>query len=220
MGPCKSPICWYEVGERTLLGPKLVEQTTKKIKLIRQHLITAQSRQRSYANKRRCPLEFKEGDHVFLKTKPRYGITRFGSQGKLSPRYIGPFEILERVGNVSYRLALPPQMSRVHNVFHVSMLRRYIYDSSHIVHWEDLEIFDDGTYETRPIQILDRRDRMLRNKAISLVKVLWLHHGAEEATWELETEIRHKNILTYPPKVRYLNFEDEIFISGGDCNTP
>ena len=96
------------------------------------------------------------------------------------------------MGNVSYRLALPPQMSRVHNVFHVSMLRRYVYDPSHIVYWEDLEIFDDGTYETRPIQILDRRDKVLRNKASPLVKVLWLHHGAEEATWKLETEIRHK----------------------------
>ncbi|KAM7519450.1 hypothetical protein LguiB_018412 [Lonicera macranthoides] len=190
--PCRSPICWYEVGERTLLGPELVEQTTEKIKTIRQHLHTAQSRQKSYADKLRRPLEFEVGNHVFLKTKPRFGITQFGNKGKLSPRYIGPFEILKRIGNVSYRLALPPQLSNVHNVFHVSMLRRYVHDPSHIVQWENLEVVDDGTYETRPILILNCRDQVLRNKIIPLVKVLWLHHGAEEATWELETEIRGK----------------------------
>lgn len=99
---------------------------------------------------------------------------------------------MERIGNVFYRLDLPPQVSHVHNVFHVSMLQQYVYDPSHVVQWEDLKIHDDIIYETRPIQILDRREQVLRNKVIPLVRVLWLHYGAEELTWELESEIRYK----------------------------
>lgn len=123
-------MCWYEVRERTLLGKKLVEQIIKNIKYIKYHLVTVQSQQKSYTDKRHCPLEFKVGSHAFLKAKPNFGITRFGSKGKLALRFIGPFEILERFGNVSYRLALPPQLKNVHDVFHVSMLRHYIHDPS------------------------------------------------------------------------------------------
>ena len=112
------------------------------------------------------------GSHVFLKAKPRFGITRFGSKGKLAPRFIGPFEILERVGNVSYHLTFPPQLSNVHDVFHVSMLRQYVHDPSYLLQWEDLEIHDDGIYETHPIRILEHRDKVLRNKTVPLVKVL------------------------------------------------
>ena len=101
--------------------------------LIRKRLLTAQSRQKSYADKRRQPLEFEAGDHVFLKVMPKRGVIRFGKQGKLSPRFIGPFEILERVGAVAYRLALPPSLSGVHEVFHVSMLRKYTPDPAHVV---------------------------------------------------------------------------------------
>ena len=103
--------------------------------LIRQRLLTAQSRQKSYADVRRRPLEFEVGDHVFLKVMPNRGVVRFGKRGKLLPRFIGPFEILERVGIVAYRLALPPSMSGVHKVFHVSMLRKYALDPTHVVDW-------------------------------------------------------------------------------------
>ena len=109
---------------------------------------------------------------------------RFGKSGKLSPRFIGPFDILERVGEVAYRQALPSQLAGVHNVFHVSMLRKYEPDPSHVLSWSDLEIKGDVSYEERPIQILDRRDQVLRGRTIPLVKVLWKHHGTEEATWE------------------------------------
>ena len=122
--PCRSPLCWVETGETALLGPDLVQETTEKIKSVQQRLVTAQSRQKSYADNRRRPLEFQVGDHVFLKVQPRRGIVRFGQKGKLAPRFIGPFEILQRIGEVAYRLALPPQLSGVHNVFHVSMLRK------------------------------------------------------------------------------------------------
>ncbi|KAL5555342.1 hypothetical protein UlMin_037578 [Ulmus minor] len=153
---------------------------------------TAQSRQKSYADKRRRPLEFLVGDSVFLKVAPMKGVMRFGKKGKLSPRYIGPFEILERIGKVAYRLALPPELSYVHNVFHVSMLRRYVSDPSHVLENEPIEVHKDLTYEEQPVQILDRKDKTLRNKVISLVKVLWRNHKVEEATWEREDEMRTK----------------------------
>ena len=124
---------WTEVEESFITGPDLIRDTSEKVSLIRQRLLTAQSRQKSYADIRRRPLEFEVGDHVFLKVMPKRGMVRFGKRGKLSPRFIGPFEILERIGVVSYRLALPPNMLRVHEVFHVSMLRKYTPDLAHVV---------------------------------------------------------------------------------------
>ena len=120
--PCRSPLCWTEVGESSITSPDLIRDTSDNVSLIRQRLLTAQSRQKSYADARRRPLEFKVGDHVFLKVMPKRGVVRFGKRRKLSPRFIWPFEILERIGVVAYQLALPPSMSGVHEVFHVSML--------------------------------------------------------------------------------------------------
>ena len=114
--PCRSPLCWTEVGECSITGPDLIRDTSEKVNLIRQRLLTAQSWQKSYADVRCRPLEFEVGDHVFLKVMPKRGVVRFDKRGKLSPRFIGPFEILERVGTVAYRLALPPSMSGVHEV--------------------------------------------------------------------------------------------------------
>uniref|UniRef100_A0A2N9EEP8 RNA-directed DNA polymerase n=1 Tax=Fagus sylvatica TaxID=28930 RepID=A0A2N9EEP8_FAGSY len=141
---CRSPICWDEVG----------------------------SRQKSYADKRRKDLEFEVGDMVFLRVAPMKGVMRFGKKGKLSPRFVGPFEILEKIGPVAYRLALPPALSGIHNVFHVSMLRKYIPEPSHVLSYDQLQIKDDLSYEEVPIEILDRKEHMLRTKSIPLVKVL------------------------------------------------
>ncbi|CAM8901825.1 unnamed protein product [Rhodiola kirilowii] len=190
--PCRSPLCWAEVGEKTFTGPEIIEETTEKVAQIRKRLLTAQSRQKSYADKRRRPLEFLVGDFVLLKVSPKKGVSRFYSKGKLAPRYIGPFEILERIGEVAYRLALPPELSRVHNVFHVSMLRKCAPDDSQRIEWKGLHLDEDASYEERPIMILHQKDRVLRNKVISLVKVLWEYHGNEEATWELQTEMQKK----------------------------
>ena len=118
------------------------------------------------------------------------GVMRFGKKGKLSPRYIGPFEILERVGNVAYGLALPPELASVHNVFHVSMLKKYVPDPSHVLNHEPIEVHEDLTYEERPVQILAREEKVLRNKTIPLVKVLWRNHKIEEATWEREDDMK------------------------------
>ena len=158
---CKSLICWTEVGERSITGPDLIIDTSEKVSLIRQRLLMAQSRQKSYADVRRRPLEFEVGDHVFLKVIPKRGAVRFGKCGKLTPRFIGPFEILERVGIVVYQLALPPSMSGVHEVFHVSMLLRYTPDPAHMVDWGEIEVDTDETFEEGPVCIVDSCDQVL-----------------------------------------------------------
>ena len=168
---CRSPICWIEMGECSITGPNMIQDTSEKVDLIR--LLTAQSQQKSYADRRHRPLEFEVGDHVFLKVMPKRGVVRFGKRGKLAPRYIGPFEVLERVGTIAYRLALPPSLSGIHKVFHVSMLRKYIQDPAHVVDWGEITIDTYGTFDEGPMRILDSRDKVLRRKTVRLVKVLW-----------------------------------------------
>ena len=145
--PCRSPICWTEVGESSITGLDFIRDTSNKVGIIRKCLVTTQSQQKSYADVQRRPLEFKAGDHVFLKVMPERGVIRFRKRGKLSPRYIGPFEVLERVGVVAYWLALPLSLSSVHEVFHVSMLRKYTLDPTHIVDWGELVVDAEGTFE-------------------------------------------------------------------------
>ena len=130
------------------------------------------------------------GDRVFLKVFPRKGVLIFGRHGKLRPRYIGLYEIISRVGPVAYSLDLPPELSKVHNVFHVSMLRKYIPDPSHVLRDHQVELKDNLTYKEHPMQIVDCREQILRNKVIPLVKVLWGNHGIKEATWESEAQMR------------------------------
>lgn len=169
-----------------------MQKTREAIEKIRQRMRTAQSRQKSYADIRRRKLEFSGGDKVFIKVAPMKGVMRFGKKGKLSPRYIGPYEILERVGDVAYRIALPPSLASVHNVFHVSMLRKYIEDPSHVLSYEPLRLNQDLSYTELPVKVLATEEKELRNKKIPLVKVLWRNHSVEEATWEREEEMRNK----------------------------
>ena len=130
---CRTSVCWDEVGERRLIGPELVQITLDKIQIVRDRLKITRDIQKSYADKRCRDLQFKVGDRVFLKVSPWKGVLRFERRGKLRPRYIGPYEIIARVGPIEYRLDLPPELSKVHNVFHVSMLRKYIPDPSHVL---------------------------------------------------------------------------------------
>ena len=185
---------WTEVEESSITGPDLIRDTSEKVSLIQQRLLTAQSRQKSYASLRRRPLEFEVRDHVFLKVMPKRRVVRFGNREKLSPRFIGPFEILERVGTIAYRLALPHSMLGVLEVFHVSMLRKYTPDPTHVVDWGQIEVDTDGTFEEGPVCILDSCDQVLLRKTVRLVRVLWRHYGVEESTWELEDTMR----ATYP----------------------
>ncbi|XP_024030690.1 uncharacterized protein LOC112094321 [Morus notabilis] len=188
--PCRSPVCWLEPEDRLTTGPDVIQENDEKIAVIRERLLTAQSRQKSYADRRHRPLEFQEGDFVLLKVSPRKGVTRFGVKGKLAPRYIGPFPIVQRVGVVAYRLTLPPELSHVHDVFHVSMLRKCQPYPEAVVQWYDVPIQDDTTYDEVPVQIIDRKMKSLRHREIPLMKVLWQHHGGEEATCELETTMQ------------------------------
>ena len=148
------------------------------------------------------------GDKVILKVSPWRKILRFGQKGNLSPWFIGPYEILERIGPVAYRLALPPELVKLHDVFHVSMLRRYRSDESHILPVQEIQVQEDFSYDEEPKTILAREVKQLQNKQVPLVKVLWQHHGREEATWELKATMRAQ----YPQLFESgMNFEDEIF---------
>nr|GEV50124.1 DNA/RNA polymerases superfamily protein [Tanacetum cinerariifolium] len=165
-------LCLNEVGERVIEGLELVKVTNEKVSIAKEKLKEARSRQKSYDDRHRRALEFKPGDRMFLKVSPCRGVQRFGLKGKLSPRFIGPFEILDRVGEVSYRLALPPQLSHVHNVFHVSLLRGYNYHPYHVVQYPFDKIREDLSFAEEPEAILDRQERVMRKKTIPLVKVL------------------------------------------------
>ncbi|GJU72610.1 putative nucleotidyltransferase, ribonuclease H, partial [Tanacetum coccineum] len=171
-------------------SPELIEITNEKVAVAKEKLKEARSRQKSYADKHRRDLEFQVGDRVFLKVSPFRGVKRFGIKGKLSPRFIGPFEILERIGEVSYRLALPPQLSHVHDVFHVSLLRGYHYHPLHVASYPFDQIQPDMSLSEEPESILDRQERVMRNKVIPFVKILWKNHPEREATWETEESMR------------------------------
>jgi len=144
-----------------------------------------QSRQKSYADKRRRPLEFQAGDHVFLRVTPTTGIGRAIKSRKLTPKFIGPYQINRRIGLVAYEIALPPHLANLHNVFHVSQLRKYIADPNHVLETDDVQFRDDLTLDVRPVSIVDSQVKKLRGKEIRTVKVLW-DEATQEATWEME----------------------------------
>ena len=187
---CRPPLCWDEVGERKLLGPEIVQVTIDNVKVIKDRLKISQDRHKSYVDNQRRDLKFQVGDQVFLRISPWKGVLRFRKKGKLSPRYMGPYEIVERIGEATYRLRLPPELARKHDVFHVSMLRKYMADPSHVLRDQLIDLKEDLTYEKRPIQMVVLKDQVLRNKKIPLVKVLWMNHGREEATWEREDQMQ------------------------------
>ena len=179
----------------------------------------ARSRQKIYADTRRRDLQFQEGDNVFLKIPPVRGTLRFSQKGKLVKRYIGPYEILTKIGDVVYILALLLELSGIHNVFHVSMLKKYVPNPTHTLQHELLEIREDASYVDRPSKITDTKEQELRNQTIHWVKVLWKNHDSEEATWNLRDQVQRK----YPhllPEVRLFLFGGPNTLRGGGCQTP
>ncbi|KAA3472669.1 DNA/RNA polymerases superfamily protein [Gossypium australe] len=184
----KKDVIW--LSEKNIHGVDLIRETEDKVKVIRDSLEAASDRQKSYADLKRKDIEFQIGDKVFLKVSLWKKILQFGREGKLSPRFIRPYEIIKRIGPVAYRLAIPSELEKIHNVFHVSMLRRYRSDPSHTISPTEIEIQPDMTYNEEPIRILAREVKELRNKSIALVKFLWQRHGVEEATWEPEEAMR------------------------------
>ncbi|KAK1429741.1 hypothetical protein QVD17_11959 [Tagetes erecta] len=210
---CRTPICWGEIGQRELGSLEIVEATTEKLEKIKECMKAAKDRQKSYADKRRKDIVFQVGDKVMLKVSPWKGIIRFRKRGKLSPRYIGPFKIVARVGDVAYRLDLPEELSGIHPTFHVSHLRKCLADESMAVPYDDLEIDERLNYVEQPVAILDEKEKRLRNKTVKQVKVQWRHRRGSDVTWELESEMR-KN---YPALFSCSRgFGDETYIRRGD----
>ncbi|GJX85412.1 putative reverse transcriptase domain-containing protein [Tanacetum coccineum] len=191
---CRSPIMWAEVGEGQLIGPELVQETTEKISQIKDRLKAARDRQKSYADKRRKPLEFSVGDYVLLKVSPWKGVVRFGKKGKLAPRFVGPFEIIEKVGHVAYRLDLPEELNGVHDTFHVSNLKKCLANPTLKVPLDEIRVDAKLNYVEEPVEILEREFKKLKRSRIAIVKVRWNSKRGPEFTWEREDQMK----LKYP----------------------
>ncbi|GKE18763.1 putative reverse transcriptase domain-containing protein, partial [Tanacetum coccineum] len=167
---CRSPIMWAKVGEGQSIGPELVQETTEKISQIKDRLKTARGHQKSYADKRRKPLEFSIGDYVLLKVSPWKGVVRFGKKGKLAPRFVGPFEIVEKVGPMAYQLDLPEELNGVHDTFHVSNLKKYFADPTLQVPLDEIQVDAKLNFMDEPVEILEREFKKLKRSRIAIVK--------------------------------------------------
>ncbi|KAD4178689.1 hypothetical protein E3N88_27280 [Mikania micrantha] len=189
---CRSPVCWSEIGEVQISGPELIQETTDKIMQIRKNLLAARSRQKSYADKRRKPLEFNIGDLVLLKVSPWKGVVRFGKKGKLAPRYVGPFKILERIGKVAYKLELPQELGNIHPTFHVSNLKKCLANENLHIPLDDVYIDESMHFVEKPVEIIDRGEKKLKRSRIPIVKVRWESKHGPEFTWEREDQMKQK----------------------------
>jgi hypothetical protein len=195
---CRTPLYWDQIRERQFFGPELIQEAEEQVYIIRENLRVAQTRKKSYVDNRRRPLEFEEGDYVYLKVSPLRGIRRFKVKGKLSPRFIGPFRVFRRVVEMAYQLELLDNLSDVHNVFHVSQLKKCLRAPEEQLPMEELSVQGDLTYTEYPIKILDSLTRVTRNKVIKMCNVQWSHHGEDEATWEREEELRIEFLHLFP----------------------
>jgi hypothetical protein len=173
-------------GEKVIFGPDLIKEAEMTVRHIQENLKAARSRQESYANKRRQPLEFEVWDHVYLQVSPKKGVKRFGMKGKLAPCYIGHFPILEKCGPVAYKLDLPPSLAGFHVIFHISQLKKCLKALVDVVRPGAAPLEADLTYPEHPIKILDRKARVTSRKTVKLFKVQWSNNSEEEATWERE----------------------------------
>jgi hypothetical protein len=193
---CRTPLNWIEPGEKAIFGPDLIDEAEATVWHIQDNLKAAKSHQESYVNKRRRPLEFEVGDHVYLRVSLMKGVKRFGMKEKLAPRYIGPFPILKKCGPVAYKLELLPSLARVHDEFDVSQLKKCLKAPMDLVLLEVTPLKANLTYPEHPIKILDQKDRVTRRKTIKFFKIQWSNHSKEEAMWEREEFLysHHPNI--------------------------
>ncbi|GKA53453.1 putative reverse transcriptase domain-containing protein [Tanacetum coccineum] len=187
---CRSPMCWSEVGDSQLTGLELIRDTTEKIVQIKNRLLTARSRQKSYANRRTKPLEFEVGDMVLFKVSPWKGVVHFGKRGKLSPRYIRPFKILARVGPIAYTLELPKELKGIHSTFHVMNLKKCLAEGDVIILMDEIQLDDKLHMIEEPVEIIDREVKRLKQSRIPIIKVCWNLQRGPEFTWEREDQIK------------------------------
>ena len=171
-----------------MLGHELLKDMELTMKQIQQNLKASQDMQKSYVDLKRTPRECQVGKHVYIKAKPKKSSLILGRYSKLETRCCGPFEILEKVGPIAYQLALPPTIT-IHNVFHVSILKKYIHDDTHVIKWNVVQVEPEGEFQVGPERILNRRELLLHNYTIGQVKVQWKHLSPEEFTWELECDM-------------------------------
>ncbi|XP_070045416.1 uncharacterized protein [Nicotiana tomentosiformis] len=179
---CLSLVGWFELGEARLVGTDLVQHFPEKVKWIQDRHRTAPSRHKGYGDRRVCDFAFMIGERVLLQVSPMKGVMRFEKKGKLSPRYIRPFEVLERIGEVAYKLSLPPRLSAVHPIFYVSTLVKYYDDPSHVLDFFSFQLDKDLTYIEKPVAILDKQVRKLSSKNIAYVKVQWRGHPVDKGS--------------------------------------
>ncbi|WVZ98149.1 hypothetical protein U9M48_043619 [Paspalum notatum var. saurae] len=189
---CRTPLLWEEAGERQFFGPAMFEEAVENVAKVRENLRIAQSRQKSYADKRRRELTFEAGEFVYLKVSPLRGTKRFYMRGKLAPRYVRPYRIKKKIGELAYEVELPEHLSDVHPVFHVSQLRKCLRLPKDQISPEAVDLQDNLEYSEYPIQILYRAEKGTRRTRIPVYKVLWSNHSEREATWEKESELREK----------------------------
>jgi hypothetical protein len=183
---CRTPLNWIESREKVIFGPDLVEEVEATIHRIQDNLKAAKSRQETNANKRRQPLAFKDGNQVYLRVSPMKDVKRFGFKGKLAPRYIGLFLILEKCGTVAYKLNLPTSLAGVLDIFYMSQLKKCLKALVDVVLPEVTPLEADLSYPEHPIKILDQKDHVTRRKTIKFFKIQWSNHSEEEATWKSE----------------------------------
>ncbi|GKA52924.1 hypothetical protein Tco_0746239 [Tanacetum coccineum] len=184
-----SPVLWAEIRESSLTGLELVQETTDKVVLVKEKPKAARDRQKSYVDYRRKSLKFEVGDRVLLMVSPWKGVVRFGKKGKLAPRYVGPFEIFKRIGLVAYRLRLPEELNIVHDIFHVSNLKKCLADANLHVPLDEIKVDKTLRFVEEPIEIMDREIKKLKRRKIALVKVRWNSKHGPEFTWEHEDQM-------------------------------
>ena len=183
---CRTLLNWVDPRERRYYGIDFVKEAEEQVHIIQQHIEDAQSRQKSYADKRRRPIEFEVGDYVYLKVSPMKKVQRFGVKRKLAPRYVGPYPIIEKSGRVAYKIQLPLEMRAIFNIFHVSQLKKCVRVLEERVEVGDIKLESDLAYEQKPVQIIDSKDRVTQNYVIKFHKVMWNNHSEQDATWERE----------------------------------
>jgi hypothetical protein len=203
---CRTPLNWSETRKRTLFGPDLVKDAEEKVQVIWEKLKMAQMRQKSYHDNGTTPRHFEVGDYVYLKVSPTKGVQQFGVKGKLAPHYIGPYEVIKVCGPVAYRIQLSQWFSAVHNVFHVTQLKKgMLVPENEVITEANAWIEPDFSLIEHPLRVLYRKEPKTRRQAIRMYKIQWSHHTEEEATWETEDYLNTK----YP---RFLQSRNREFL--------